>query len=309
MSVLVLDPVTLAALTVARRDRAWRRCPTRCSRCRSGTSALLRRFRWRRARGGRRRERAGRRHPRARSSCTTTAGPGWSRWTPPPASRAARSVSVPAGTDWAAVKADVGSVHSCTADDVAACTVVRGGGPHVLVVGDSHAQMLAPMFTDLAERHDLTLSLNITAGLLPGRRTSPTASRAPTRCGPARSTASAGTTTCCRGCTPTSWCWSAASATTPSEWSGPGRPARRQQGAVRPDDVRRDHRDHRQDPVPGAAHPGGAEHGHAEHLRARRLPHLHAGRRAVRRPRADRGPRPATATSRRPPPRRPRCGR
>jgi hypothetical protein len=71
---------------------------------------------------------------------------------------------VPADTDWAAVKADVGSVHSCTADDVDACTVVQGGGPHVLVVGDSHAQMLAPMFTDLAERHDLTLSLNINAG-------------------------------------------------------------------------------------------------------------------------------------------------
>jgi hypothetical protein len=74
------------------------------------------------------------------------------------------SVSVPAGTDWAAVKADIGRTGSCTADDVEACTIVRGGGPHVLVVGDSHAQMLAPMFTELAERHDLTLSFNITPG-------------------------------------------------------------------------------------------------------------------------------------------------
>ncbi len=74
------------------------------------------------------------------------------------------TVTVPAGTDWAAVKADIGEVHSCTPDDVEACTVVRGSGPHVLVVGDSHAQMLAPMFTEMAERHDLTLSFNIQPG-------------------------------------------------------------------------------------------------------------------------------------------------
>ncbi len=162
--VLVLDPV------------AWRRSTVPVATALAAlsyevlempirTSALLRRFRWRLLVVGVGVERAGRGHPRARRPAPTTAGPAWSRWTPRPASEGAAPVSVPAGTDWAAVKADVGSAHSCTADDVAACTVVRGGGPHVLVVGDSHAQMLAPMFTDLAERHDLTLSLNITAGL------------------------------------------------------------------------------------------------------------------------------------------------
>ena len=41
---------------------------------------------------------------------------------------------------------------------------MHGHGPHVLVVGDSHAQMLVPMFTDMAQRHDLTMSFNVSAG-------------------------------------------------------------------------------------------------------------------------------------------------
>jgi hypothetical protein len=36
----------------------------------------------------------------------------------------------------------------------------------VLVVGDSHAQMLTDMFTTMAERHDLTLSLNVVGGCM-----------------------------------------------------------------------------------------------------------------------------------------------
>ena len=53
---------------------------------------------------------------------------------------------------------------SCTADDPPACTVVKGAGPHVLLVGDSQAQMLVPMFEKLANEQDLTLSLNVLAG-------------------------------------------------------------------------------------------------------------------------------------------------
>ena len=75
-----------------------------------------------------------------------------------------RPVKVPPGTDWEAVKDDVGAVRTCTPDDVEACTAVHGDGPHVLVVGDSHAQMLVPMFTDMAKRHDLTMSFNVSAG-------------------------------------------------------------------------------------------------------------------------------------------------
>ena len=160
--VLVLDPVTLAALTVpvatalAALSYEVLEMPIR-------TSALLRRFRWRLLVVG----------VGASALVAVTLVPLVLHHDSRPRLVAldaaagvegSAPVSVPADTDWAAVKADVGSVHSYTVDDVAACTVVRGGGPHVLVVGDSHAQMLAPMFTDLAERHDLTLSLNITAG-------------------------------------------------------------------------------------------------------------------------------------------------
>jgi peptidoglycan/LPS O-acetylase OafA/YrhL len=74
------------------------------------------------------------------------------------------SIEVPPGTDWAAIKKDVGEVHSCMPPDVDACTVVKGKGPHVLVVGDSHAQMLTKMFTKMAKQHDLTMSFNIDPG-------------------------------------------------------------------------------------------------------------------------------------------------
>ena len=159
----MLDPVASRPSPCPSPPRS-RRCPTRCSRCRSGTSALLRRFRWgvlvvgvgasalvavtlvpvvlhqdSRPRLVGLDAASRRRGVRARCRCRPT-----------PTGRRSRPTSAGA--------------HSCTADDVEACTVVHGDGPHVLVVGDSHAQMLAPMFTDLAERHDLTLSLNINAG-------------------------------------------------------------------------------------------------------------------------------------------------
>ena len=71
---------------------------------------------------------------------------------------------LPDQVDWDAVEHDIGYTRSCTADDPQACTVVEGSGPHVLVVGDSQAQMLAPMFETMAEEHDLTLSFNTHAG-------------------------------------------------------------------------------------------------------------------------------------------------
>ena len=45
-----------------------------------------------------------------------------------------------------------------------ACTTVRGSGAHVLLMGDSNAIMFMPAFTELAKRHDLTLSLLLEAG-------------------------------------------------------------------------------------------------------------------------------------------------
>ena len=71
---------------------------------------------------------------------------------------------VPAGTDWSAVREDHGKEGSCDARTVERCTVVTGPGPHVLLVGDSQAQMLVPMFERIAKEHGLTLSLNVRAG-------------------------------------------------------------------------------------------------------------------------------------------------
>jgi peptidoglycan/LPS O-acetylase OafA/YrhL len=71
---------------------------------------------------------------------------------------------VPADIDWAAVRRDHGEEGSCDAGTVARCTVVTGSGPHVLLIGDSQAQMLVPMFEQIAKEHGLTLSLNVRAG-------------------------------------------------------------------------------------------------------------------------------------------------
>ncbi len=159
---LVLDPVTLAALTVpiatgmAALSYEVLEMPIRLS-------ALLRRFRWSVLVVG----------VGASAVVAATLVPVVLQQDDPPrlagldsasGVEGARPVTVPAGTDWAAVKGDVGGERTCTAADVEACVAVHGHGPHVLVVGDSHAQMLVPMFTDMAQRHDLTMSFNVSAG-------------------------------------------------------------------------------------------------------------------------------------------------
>ncbi len=77
-----------------------------------------------------------------------------------------RAVELPRDVDWEAVTADYGDTGWCTADDPGECTVVEGSGPHVLLLGDSQAQSLVPMFRTLAEEHDLTLSLNVVEGCM-----------------------------------------------------------------------------------------------------------------------------------------------
>ena len=76
------------------------------------------------------------------------------------------TVQVPDDVQWDQVVADYGDVGWCTVEDPSECTVVEGGGPHVLLLGDSQAQSLVPMFTQIAEDHDLTLSLNVVEGCL-----------------------------------------------------------------------------------------------------------------------------------------------
>ena len=79
---------------------------------------------------------------------------------------AVREVTVPEDVDWEQVTTDYGDVGWCTAEAPEECTVVEGSGTHVLLLGDSQAQSLVPMFRRLAEEHDLTLSLNVVEGCL-----------------------------------------------------------------------------------------------------------------------------------------------
>ncbi|CAN5598545.1 acyltransferase family protein [soil metagenome] len=72
---------------------------------------------------------------------------------------------VPPGLDLEAAAADIGpQLPFCTPEDLEACTVVRGDGPHVLLVGDSQARMLGDAFVQLAREHDWTLSTSLILG-------------------------------------------------------------------------------------------------------------------------------------------------
>jgi len=44
------------------------------------------------------------------------------------------------------------------------CTIVKGSGKHVMLMGDSHARMLIPTFTRIARDNNLTLSVGISGG-------------------------------------------------------------------------------------------------------------------------------------------------
>ncbi|MGD9962086.1 acyltransferase family protein [Nocardioides sp.] len=71
----------------------------------------------------------------------------------------AKGAKIPSDIDWEAVSLDYGSEQTCTTP--AECVVVDGDGPHVVLVGDSHARMLEPMYEKLAEEHGFQLSVNI----------------------------------------------------------------------------------------------------------------------------------------------------
>lgn len=77
---------------------------------------------------------------------------------------AERKAPVPRGLDWKRIGDDRGPSRRCSEEDLDDCTVVEGAGPHLLLVGDSHARMLAPMFVALAKEHDFTMSFNVLAG-------------------------------------------------------------------------------------------------------------------------------------------------
>ncbi len=52
----------------------------------------------------------------------------------------------------------------CVPGDVETCSIRVGGGPTVVLIGDSHAQMYLPAIEEIAERNDWTLSANVVAG-------------------------------------------------------------------------------------------------------------------------------------------------
>ena len=54
--------------------------------------------------------------------------------------------------------------HDCYRKPVAACTVVNGTGPRVVLVGDSIARMWIPAFTEIAQKMSWTFSVAVHAG-------------------------------------------------------------------------------------------------------------------------------------------------
>ncbi len=99
--------------------------------------------------------------------CGLVIAPAILRWnTGGTANARSLSVSVPSlqtGTtkllDWRIARNDIPALPSCFGKPVDRCTVVRGTGPSVLLVGDSLARMWLPAFRAIAKRESLTLSV------------------------------------------------------------------------------------------------------------------------------------------------------
>ena len=65
---------------------------------------------------------------------------------------------VPAGLDWEHARDGRGAFVNCYRKPVDQCIVVHGTGRRIMLIGDSHAQMLIPTFRAIARREHLTLS-------------------------------------------------------------------------------------------------------------------------------------------------------
>ena len=67
---------------------------------------------------------------------------------------------VPSGLDFGhAVFSHLPKPPVCYGKDPSVCTIVHGTGRSLLLIGDSHARMLIPTFTELARKRNLTLSV------------------------------------------------------------------------------------------------------------------------------------------------------
>ena len=78
-------------------------------------------------------------------------------------SRSADLTPVPASLDLEHTHG-VMAYPSCLGKRASACTLVGGSGPSVLLIGDSHASMLIPLFTEIAHLENMRLSASVLLG-------------------------------------------------------------------------------------------------------------------------------------------------
>jgi peptidoglycan/LPS O-acetylase OafA/YrhL len=71
---------------------------------------------------------------------------------------------VPTDLDWRHAKDGGGPFIECLGKPADACTVVRGTGKRIFLLGDSHAWMLIPAFEAIARKENLTLSVSVRGG-------------------------------------------------------------------------------------------------------------------------------------------------
>jgi peptidoglycan/LPS O-acetylase OafA/YrhL len=71
---------------------------------------------------------------------------------------------VPTDLDYDAIRTSRIPPPNCVGEPAYTCTIVEGTGPHLLLLGDSHAAMMIPTLTALAEQQDLTLSVSTRGG-------------------------------------------------------------------------------------------------------------------------------------------------
>ena len=76
---------------------------------------------------------------------------------------------VPTNIDYIAIGSDETDLTNCFRKPATACTLVHGTGPHLFLMGDSHAGMLIPTFTTIANQQHLTLSVSV-GGACPWQR-------------------------------------------------------------------------------------------------------------------------------------------
>ncbi len=80
--------------------------------------------------------------------------------TPAQRRQPAYRAKVPSHLNWQQIANHNGPERTCNASAPQQCTVVAGGSPSIVLIGDSHARMIAPMLIRLAREHGFTLSIN-----------------------------------------------------------------------------------------------------------------------------------------------------